>query len=1128
MNEQTTTVAPKGKHSRSILIAFAWAGSLLLSSLSGQTLSYLDSIEESPAPTNFGDSLAIDGDTLVVGQGDRNTSFEPGSVYIYERVEGAWTLEQQIFPDVRSNGDGFGHSVAIANGLIAVGAPNEFTTPIGYVYLFEKQNGVWTQIDRLEPSPGSDSFSKFGIDLTFNEDQLFVSWVNDNDVSFGKLYVFEENNGSWEIVQEMDFDATHSAITNRWGARVPFGVEGDTLLVGFPSTNSSQGEVKVLKKVEGTWTESQTLTASDGTSGDWFGFSMSIYGNRAAIVAIREDVPPNSDFTGIDVGAIYIFEQRDGSWEETDKLTPPTIVRFGRGFGGDVWLNEDQLIANQGEGFGIYPLLAYAFPAGKAAFVDEVDQFRDEHYVNDIVRDSDGVIYLSVEPAFGYGSGPGYIERYGFDVSNGEIILNLLSDALFPNHDDPVNGLEPEEAAFRYIDSLYKDVGGVAEVDFEAFESNYGIAEAERVRQAVISLDRYSSIIQGNEAYSNLLLDVYYYRAQAEVLRANRFLLGSAQDRLGPPFSDPAADEWVIDLEIASHQEALEKIRTALERYFELFALNEGTAEDAAIRKQILIDASPGREFKLPQAIIDTQDPTDPETLFDGYKDLVLVFQILQKYGETAQELGRLQIANGQREDAIATISSAQRSLFFHGNLMLSLFPELDPDTVTGSGLSQAIAAWKVSIGNLDNAISLARSDENILGFTNDFLMLTQRATRQQTQDFIYDSYDVFKQFLDKDDSESPLRAAIDSQADAIDSYETIRNNADDLAEQYTSSTVSYESRLFEIVGALPGEPGYDDPGSIEGSDIWQQLKSIEGARLRVRKNTVEINNLVKEINIEVERSGDVQAAVIKYGDKQAKLTQSIAHVQAAQSFFDKLLNPVELTKAAFGLGLINGLIQAGGEELKGKYEGDKEQLAAAETAEIEGINSAAYVKTLWLQMNVLRVETEEAFLLYRQELGRAKALLREKAFIERRIAERDDSFAKRYYADPIHQLIADNAYVIAENDFNTAQLWMFYTVRALEYKWNKTFNFFDGSKTWDLSSVFRSRNATELTGLYDATVIFNESFENTTIEDDRYDWFSVKQDFMGFRIRIQQTHCCIGSRCDPTGDQMAPGGSST
>jgi hypothetical protein len=177
-------------------------------------------------------------------------------------------------------------------------------------------------------------------------------------------------------------------------------------------------------------------------------------------------------------------------------------------------------------------------------------------------------------------------------------------------------------------------------------------------------------------------------------------------------------------------------------------------------------------------------------------------------------------------------------------------------------------------------------------------------------------------------------------------------------------------------------------------------------------------------VQIEINRAEDVSAVYIAYGNKQADITERIGHIKAAQAAANALADIFSaekiLTGASFVV-LLNGAVQTGAEAGIGDLEAEKERLAAAEQAEIEGIDSAARVKTLLLGMHTLAVDSAEAALLMRQEIARMAALYREKSELESRIAERNSDLASRYFADPVHRLAADWRMIEANLGFEDA-----------------------------------------------------------------------------------------------------------
>ena len=93
---------------------------------------------------HFGYSLALSGDTLVVGapyegsntknvNGNQkdNSMFGSGAVYIFTRSGGSWSQKAYIKASNPDKGDGFGASAALAGNTLAVGATGESSNAMG-------------------------------------------------------------------------------------------------------------------------------------------------------------------------------------------------------------------------------------------------------------------------------------------------------------------------------------------------------------------------------------------------------------------------------------------------------------------------------------------------------------------------------------------------------------------------------------------------------------------------------------------------------------------------------------------------------------------------------------------------------------------------------------------------------------------------------------------------------------------------------------------------------------------------------------------------------------------------------------------------------------------------------------
>ena len=110
---------------------------------------------------------------------------------------------------------------------------------------------------------------------------------------------------------------------------------------------------------------------------------------------------------------------------------------------------------------------------------------------------------------------------------------------------------------------------------------------------------------------------------------------------------------------------------------------------------------------------------------------------------------------------------------------------------------------------------------------------------------------------------------------------------------------------------------------------------------------------------------------------------------------------------------------------------------------------------------------------------------------------------ADRHFADPIHLLRMQTSMLEAFDAFQVAQHWVFYTVRALEYKWNRPFVHTPpgSSITWSTGSLFRLRNAEELEDMVAAMESY-DNLQSTLSRDDYAELFSVREDFFGYKLR--------------------------
>mmetsp|Transcript_27014 Transcript_27014/g.43864 ORF Transcript_27014/g.43864 Transcript_27014/m.43864 type:complete len:253 (+) Transcript_27014:585-1343(+) len=94
---------------------------------------------------NFGESVAVFGDTIVVGAPTENHSgrIKAGSVYVYVRNGNEWDFEEELSAASPFNHEFFGTSVSLYHNTVIVGMPGHGSFEKGGAQLFHRVNNFW-------------------------------------------------------------------------------------------------------------------------------------------------------------------------------------------------------------------------------------------------------------------------------------------------------------------------------------------------------------------------------------------------------------------------------------------------------------------------------------------------------------------------------------------------------------------------------------------------------------------------------------------------------------------------------------------------------------------------------------------------------------------------------------------------------------------------------------------------------------------------------------------------------------------------------------------------------------------------------------------------------------------------
>jgi hypothetical protein len=277
----------------------------------------------------FGASVAISGNTIVVGS-YVNNSFQ-GAAYVFVRPASGWASATQTAKLTASDGvagNRFGSSVAVSGDTIVVGAPSAWIGPAinqGAAYVFVKPASGWadgTQTAKLTASDGTYG-DYMGWSVGVSGGTVVAGAPHTDNSLPGAVYVFAMPASGWaDATQTAKLTASDGAASDAFGTAVS--VSGDTVVAGAPAvfigSNSNQGAAYVFAMPASGWanaTQTAKLTASDGAVSDMLGSAVSVSGDTVLAGAPGARVGNNA-------GAAYVFEMPASGWAnatEAAKLT---------------------------------------------------------------------------------------------------------------------------------------------------------------------------------------------------------------------------------------------------------------------------------------------------------------------------------------------------------------------------------------------------------------------------------------------------------------------------------------------------------------------------------------------------------------------------------------------------------------------------------------------------------------------------------------------------------------------------------------------------------------------------------------------------------------------------------------
>jgi hypothetical protein len=353
-------------------------------------------------------------------------------------------------------GDMFGRGIDVDGSRALIGAwGNGANGPdSGSAYVFEFIDGTWTEAQKLTPSDGHEG-DRFGWSVSLDGDTAVIGAVYDDDhgESSGSAYVFERIDGSW--TQTAKLLASDGLADDQFGFSVC--VTDGAVVIGAPYRDAPEfdnGGAYVFERIDGVWTQVAILTSWIWEE-DHFGWNVAGDDGRLAVA-----MP-----SVWDPGSVSVFERIDGIWTGTASLWAGTYI-FGDGFGHSLAMSGATVLVGQDWDDDVGGPCAYIFSGSSLSATVELDGFTDGAPALDVSGDRAIVANYVLERDLGWEAS----KRLSVDSApisldgNAAMVRAPLDDTLVPGevlaYDIDLTGTVPAYRRLEYGWCHWWDLGG--------------------------------------------------------------------------------------------------------------------------------------------------------------------------------------------------------------------------------------------------------------------------------------------------------------------------------------------------------------------------------------------------------------------------------------------------------------------------------------------------------------------------------------------------------------------------------------------------------------------------------------------------------------------------------------------
>lgn len=270
---------------------------------------------------NFGISVSVDNDKLVIGAPGYNDENGRVIFYKYNPATDTWQLKHSINkPADGGMGAQFGYRVAVHGNCLAVSAHNDSQTHTlsggFYVYSYNTYTNTWYEkrgssglpIITEYPFNGGQQYTHAGVSIAVQDmgsycHTLVGSHLHDHNLytpSTGAVYFFDYSKSGNSVYNKQLLDGYNQGYTENYSYfGYAVGLAGNRAVIGIPGYDLGRGAIKTYLFYNNTLNQYNLTYGGYTRPGTQFGSTIAMNSKILAVAAIQADSYEDTGYTVI-------------------------------------------------------------------------------------------------------------------------------------------------------------------------------------------------------------------------------------------------------------------------------------------------------------------------------------------------------------------------------------------------------------------------------------------------------------------------------------------------------------------------------------------------------------------------------------------------------------------------------------------------------------------------------------------------------------------------------------------------------------------------------------------------------------------------------------------------------------